>query len=445
MDGRLRLDPGSNDTPEPAELDKDESHLTATTLLFEIRALADKYGGDTILEVLRDVEAIITKYAKVLFVEGTRRADPFLVKYSEVDEATVRKAQTIVRSFLQRKKFSSLAKEFLNSQLARELGKRNGIWREVLSTEKTYFQSLVMLHETFTQPLNIKARASNDKEKILNEKKIFKIFRNIERIKNITKEMWKQLESSAKQWPAETPRVGQIFNSLIEDIQKEYVPYAKNYPDMIKCLNKYKEKNTDFNNFLKNAADYFSHTGATNLPLSALLLQPIVRLSEYQIFLKEMHVLTPSDHIDYEDLTKALREITLINQEITPSKVEAQKIQKVFNVNNLLKGNPPNLLLKEMRAFVREGPLHIVTDKKIKKCFIYLFTDVVVVAEVNEATEEKGYDSMYSLNGAEVRDLLDTSYAQNVFQIGTQGRKAVFSSATLEEKKVLDSRYEKVN
>jgi hypothetical protein len=31
--------------------------------------------------------------------------------------------------------------------MAKELGKRNDIWREILTTEKTYFQNLVILYE----------------------------------------------------------------------------------------------------------------------------------------------------------------------------------------------------------------------------------------------------------------------------------------------------------
>jgi hypothetical protein len=68
---------------------------------------------------------------------------------------------------------------------------------------------------------------------------------------------------------------------------------------------------------------------------------PLIRLSQYEGYLKELLILTPPEHADYNDLTRALREVVQLNQEMNSQKVEAQKFQKVFNVNSALKGNVP--------------------------------------------------------------------------------------------------------
>jgi hypothetical protein len=51
--------------------------------------------------------------------------------------------------------------------------------------------------------------------------------------------------------------------------------------------------------------------------------------------------LTPQEHVDFGDLTKALREMIQLNQELATVKFEAQKVQKIYTVLSTVKGNIP--------------------------------------------------------------------------------------------------------
>eukprot|EP01121_Diplochlamys_sp_Union-15-3_P014403 TRINITY_DN4586_c0_g1_i1.p1 TRINITY_DN4586_c0_g1~~TRINITY_DN4586_c0_g1_i1.p1 ORF type:complete len:604 (-),score=86.68 TRINITY_DN4586_c0_g1_i1:60-1823(-) len=123
---------------------------------------------------------------------------------------------------------------------------------------------------------------------------------------------------------------------------------------------------------------------------------------------------------------------------MAPLKRESQKIQTLYNINNSLHGNPPNLVSRDMKELIREGPVHVVSDKKVKKkCYMYLFDKELVLTEVNTITDEKVFDSLYSLAGCELKDIADNSaYGTGLLQITIQGgKKVIFSFFTSEEKK----------
>ena len=88
----------------------------------------------------------------------------------------------------------------------------------------------------------------------------------------------------------------------------------------------------------KTANDALANNGENALPLSTLLMLPISRLTQYETYLRDLLVLTPGEHVDYPTLAKAAREIANIAHECVPSKTDAQKIQRLFNVTQSLRG-----------------------------------------------------------------------------------------------------------
>jgi len=408
-----------------------------------------------------------------------------------LDQETVVKAQQIVRAFLKRKKFSvvgtylalpspspcnpsicaflhhvasdidrfcaslSVASQFLSSPLARELGKRNEIWREILLTEKVYFQSLVMLYETFYKPLKMKSAGSTSSQdhKILTDKQIFKIFQNIEDVKNCAKNMWKKLEETCKNWPETAPKIGLVGVSMVQEIRAVYVPYIRGLQKSMTNLAKMRKTSTQFAEFLdRTGLEHFSGSSETSLPLHGLLMLPLHRMTQYEQYFKELLVLTPPEHVDYPDLVRASREVSSLNFELAPAKTEAFKAQKLTHVNTVLKGpSVPNLLsgkVEGTRIFIREGPVLSVGDRRNKRSYLFLFTDSMVMADINEATEEKNFDFLLPLGGAEIREVHDSQgsllysasagasggFAQHLFAIIKENKKVVIGCNTLSER-----------
>lgn len=439
--------------PEPEDLPREELPLTPTSLKEEIRRLRDKFGQPG-AAILSEVEAIVAKYEDS-WTADAKSSSGVNAALANLDQETVVKAQHIVRAFLNRKKFAVVASQFLSSPLAKELGKRNEIWREILLTEKAYFQSLVMLYETFYKPLKMKSvgTTSSQDHKILTDKTIFKIFQNIEDVKNSAKNMWKKLEETCKNWPETAPKIGQVGVSLMQEIRSVYSPYIKGLPKAMANLAKTRKASQQFSDFLERTGVEFVGAGSEpSLPLHSLLMLPLHRMSQYEAYLKELLVLTPPEHIDYVDLTRASREMSALNFELAPSKTEAFKAQKLTHINASLKGSSvPNILAGKVegtRIYIREGPILSIGDRRNKRSYLYLFTDSLVLADINEATEEKMFDFMLPLAGAEIKEVHDSQggmifnnastsgggVAQHLFAIIKENKKVVLGCNTLSER-----------
>lgn len=356
-------------------------------------------------------------------------------------------------------RIASKASQFLASPLAKELGKRNEIWRDILMTEKAYFQSLVMLCETFYRPLKMKtagSTSSSQDHKILTDKQIFKIFQNIEDVKDSAKKMWKKLEETCKNWPESAPKIGAAGVSLMPEIRSVYSPYIRGLAKSMTHLAKTRKGSQQFSDFLERTGIEFAGAGGAGpehaLPLHSLLMLPLHRMAQYETYFRELMILTPPEHVDYVDLTRASREIAALNFELATAKAEASKAQKLTHINTSLKGaNVPNILtgkIEGTRIYIREGPLLSIGDRRNKRSYLFLFTDSLVLADINEATEEKQFDFMLPLGGAEIREVHDSQggaifnnastsgggIAQHLFAIIKENKKVVLGCNTLSER-----------
>lgn len=307
-----------------------------------------------------------------------------------------------------------------------------------------------MLYETFYKPLKMKSAGttSSQDHKILTDKQIFKIFQNIEDVKNSAKNMWKKLEETCKNWPEVAPKIGSVGVSVMQEIRSVYSPYIRGLAKAMSNLAKTR-KILQFAEFLDRTV---SAESSPSLPLHSLLMLPLHRMSQYETYFRELMILTPPEHVDYVDLTRASREIAALNYELGPAKAEAFKTQKLTHINASLKGpNVPNILAGKVegtRIYIREGPLLSISDRRNKRSYLFLFTDSLVLADINEATEEKMFDFMLPLGGAEIREVHDAQggvifnnastsgggIAQHLFAIIKENKKVVLGCNTLSER-----------
>eukprot|EP01122_Echinamoeba_exundans_P010689 TRINITY_DN4055_c0_g2_i2.p1 TRINITY_DN4055_c0_g2~~TRINITY_DN4055_c0_g2_i2.p1 ORF type:complete len:159 (-),score=19.03 TRINITY_DN4055_c0_g2_i2:93-569(-) len=95
--------------PEPEDLDRDECAASLHGLRDEIKKLHDKYGSQA-AAALKEVEHIIKKYENnTNEQEQQARAEKHLLaKHKNVDQATIVRAQNIVRAFLKRRRFTNI-------------------------------------------------------------------------------------------------------------------------------------------------------------------------------------------------------------------------------------------------------------------------------------------------------------------------------------------------
>lgn len=270
----------------------------------------------------------------------------------------------------------------------------------------------------------------NQDHKVLNEKQIYKVFQNIEDIKNTAKIVWKKLEESCNLWPDSTPYVGKVFQTSLIDLKNYYTSYIKGISKALRNLSKLRKVNSQFLEFLNRSSASFSNS--INHEISSLLISPVARLSFYSHSLRELLLLTPSDHVDYQYLLRSFIELDSLNSEMYPLMEEGFKNQKLYLTTVAMKGSVPDILGKTTsRAFVREGPITIISERKNRRGYLHLYSDVLIISELNDKNE-RVFDQMINLNGADPKEL-SASNDMYPFSILKDNRRAVLSAYTLAE------------
>jgi len=233
--------------------------------------------------------------------------DKILERY---DLQQVIKAQRIVRSWLMRKRFFKLATDFKKNKASLVLRLRNEVLREIASTERTYVRSLEAVIKEFILPLEDMALTN---KKILTKQDCYDIFCNMEILVDLNNQFLEDFEDRLKKWPTIT-HFGDLFIKIIP-IMKIYSHYIRNYDRAAELLATLKKENETLQEFIKIQE---TKPIMGNLTLESHLIMPVQRLPRYQLLLDTLLKYTPEEHVDHQNLIKALEKtrevINTINQ-----------------------------------------------------------------------------------------------------------------------------------
>jgi len=233
--------------------------------------------------------------------------DKILERY---DLQQVIKAQRIVRSWLMRKRFFKLATDFKKNKASLVLRLRNEVLREIASTERTYVRSLEAVIKEYILPLEDMALTN---KKILTKQDCYDIFCNMEILVDLNNQFLEDFEDRLKKWPTIT-HFGDLFIKIIP-IMKIYSHYIRNYDRAAELLATLKKENETLQEFIKIQE---TKPIMGNLTLESHLIMPVQRLPRYQLLLDTLLKYTPEEHVDHQNLIKALEKtrevINTINQ-----------------------------------------------------------------------------------------------------------------------------------
>lgn len=215
--------------------------------------------------------------------------------------------------------------------------------------------------------------------------------------------MLKKFESTCRGWPDSPVMIGSVFVSSMDQIIEVYSKYSKGIVDAIKAFSKYKRTNESFSVFIDQNAPSSDEFDKKSFP--KLLLLPLNRISEYSNLLSDLLYLTTESHADFKDLSLAYQKIHQLELDIQIMRNDAIKLLNFDQILSQIKGNIPNLLPKsEIREFIREGPIRLIQERSSKRCYMYLFSDCLLIADWNELNDEKVFTLLIWLKGSVVRE-----------------------------------------
>eukprot|EP01125_Pyxidicula_operculata_P007234 TRINITY_DN2460_c0_g1_i5.p1 TRINITY_DN2460_c0_g1~~TRINITY_DN2460_c0_g1_i5.p1 ORF type:complete len:869 (+),score=143.10 TRINITY_DN2460_c0_g1_i5:212-2608(+) len=335
------------------------------------------------------------------------------------------KADILVAGILQRQDFTRLAERFRHSQLARDLARRDDLWRLITFSEDIYLQNLRTISEVSQKTISKIIHKSN---RVPNSDKCtLKQFQIFEDIKEVTRKLHKGLTEIDETKKEPFLVLGKVFNDAIQDIVNHYSNYLQCFSETLLELIKLRRTNHDICNITTRVKIFSQHNlgiREVTLPVHGLLELPLNRLMDYVNYLREIHSLTPPDNRDLRSLENAKDEIVKLNLVLEQTRSNFTKLIKMITIVNTLKFDSNSndhrnfwslILSKELPPFICDRPALVFTEKKTKEGYIYIYQSFLIFIEF-VSPQEKQFDGFYLLPGAQVTGLrpIMTEYSFNL-------------------------------
>ncbi|KYQ89256.1 pleckstrin (PH) domain-containing protein [Tieghemostelium lacteum] len=235
--------------------------------------------------------------------------------------------------------------------------------KEILITERTYVDNMKILVEVFIEPLKAgEGGISKDYATI--------ICSNLADILMVNVELLKGLESKLADW-SETQTIGAVFKDLTPFL-KMYTNYTVGFDNVLSIVSEC-EKNSSFVTFISKCTE---DTRTKKLDLRSYLIQPVQRITRYNMLLEEVIKHTDDTHPDYLELKKALEEMKKVTLEANEAIKKSENRAKVFEIQKMFVKDPE--IVAAHREYVFDGILTKVCRKACKKRHVFLFSDIIV-------------------------------------------------------------------
>jgi hypothetical protein len=264
--------------------------------------------------------------------------------------------------------------------------KRTQIMYELVTTERTYIQSLSFLLTLFLRPLVADYRSASrpsiggnicgavDETTGDATATVGVFISRLEHIFTLNTKLLADLEELLGQWDTSKTKIGGVFERFAPHL-KMYDEFSSAYEFATKTFVVYEKTDSKLRRFLDDQSETFSNVlrGAT---IYSLLITPIQRVPRYLLLLKELVKNTSPDHVDYKDLTTAIQEMEGVAIHINES---IRGREGVVMMRNLDREYPHERLLDvPNRIFIMRGDLNKKSRKKDQMCHFLLFSDMLM-------------------------------------------------------------------
>jgi hypothetical protein len=223
----------------------------------------------------------------------------------------------------------------------KDMAKQRGfVIKELISTEKTYLNSLQIVVDVFIEPIR--------KDEILDHADIHSQFLNWEPIVGLHKQLLEQLSAV----DASEVKVGEIFKTY-GYFFKMYMQYLSNFDVALTRRAHLMIENKRFEDFLQKALLDPRCKGAG---IESFLVTPVQRIPRYRMLLEQILKYTPEDHDDLEDLHSSLAkvsEVAAANNEAIRLREQKDQIMRIMMT--IEPSTRVNLLDEPTRVFKREA------------------------------------------------------------------------------------------
>ncbi|KAI8334159.1 hypothetical protein EDC96DRAFT_525492 [Choanephora cucurbitarum] len=191
--------------------------------------------------------------------------------------------------------------------------KRVKVMHELLETEKTFQKDMTLLKEIYFDGAHHAGFSKSD---------IRYLFSNLTEIVEFEKTFVIMMELTCEQ-----DSIGTCFREMMRSIDTIYSEYCKRQEDAVLKLQEL-ESQPHVQTFLNDCKEKIQGK-TTSWDLGSLLIKPVQRVLKYPLLLRELLVLTPSTHDDYDNLSAAVKEIQDVADNINEIKRRKDIVEKI--------------------------------------------------------------------------------------------------------------------
>jgi hypothetical protein len=224
--------------------------------------------------------------------------------------------------------YSDISQNHLKARASKE--KRDWVLREIVSTEKTFVDSLKILDAWFMTPLK-----SYD---IMPEQSWTTIFKHVELVISINTPFLYDLEIFIRQTDSgasTTLNIPEIFQKHMQSFRL-YSRYINNYPKALQELIA-SRKNPVFKKWEEDISKEMFTKNFRTINIQSYLILPVQRIPRYSLLLDDLLKETPGYHAEHTTLRAAAKEIKQIAVYCNHRKSESESIMKIRSLQEKLK------------------------------------------------------------------------------------------------------------
>ncbi|XP_044758126.1 putative protein tag-52 isoform X2 [Coccinella septempunctata] len=275
--------------------------------------------------------------------------------------------RNVLTTRTKKKVFDVLDEIEVSHKVEGAIRKRENAVFEIIVSEKSYVQQLSTIINFFMKPAKEKQLLSVGDYEIL--------FGNIHTIYSVNEALLRELHKGSMHIAKAFLQIAPYF--------KMYSSYAIGFKKTLDFLQKARQKNPDFYNFMEKQE---TRPEVQN-KLSALLIAPIQRIPRYKLLLQQLHELTSPSDPDYASISDSLFKVEEAAKHINKVVEDQENMQRLLEVQRCIKNNQPSIITPG-RALLKEGIL-LQFDGKVgpsEKFYVILLSDLILFCKMKCST-----------------------------------------------------------
>ncbi|XP_023852378.1 FYVE, RhoGEF and PH domain-containing protein 5 isoform X1 [Salvelinus sp. IW2-2015] len=243
------------------------------------------------------------------------------------------------------------------------------IAKELVDTERLHVKALKLLQVDFREAVG--AAVGDEGDPVLEEERLREILNELPDVYTLHRRILTELENRIRQWEESQRIADVILSRKLEFVV--FTAYIGHYDRSMSLLDESCRTSPAFSAIV---SQYEQSPAGDNVSLKHQLLQVIVRVAQYRMFLTDyLNNLSP-DSKEYEDTQAALVVVSDIADQANDSLKHGENLLRLVNIEYSVGGQRD--LLQPGRVFVKEGTLMKVSRKCRQPRHLFLMNDVLL-------------------------------------------------------------------